>query len=209
MGFMNKLTGAADKGLLKNGILGRGLVVQMGIGGSTVQSGGGMVERVCDFVLEVSIDNVPTYQATCRQRIPEVNIPQIQQGGVTLAVRVDPDDHSKVTLDLYTDPPVVTSAPQPGAPRAADILATGQPAKAVIVESAALGKKNAEGVDLYGFVLSVLPEAQAPYQVKVGNPTPPNAVPLLFPGSHVPVKIGADPNFVVIDWQEALASPDI
>jgi len=41
----------------------------------------------------------------------------------------------------------------------------------------------------------------------VGNPTPPEALPLLFNGSHVPVKLGAGPEEVVIDWAQALANP--
>jgi hypothetical protein len=34
---------------------------------------------------------------------------------------------------------------------------------------------------------------------------PPAALPFLFPGSRVPVKIGTIPNAVVIDWEAAAA----
>jgi hypothetical protein len=44
-----------------------------------------------------------------------------------------------------------------------------------------------------------------PYQIEVGNPTPQAALPFLFPGSRVPVKIGTAPNDVVIDWHAAAA----
>jgi hypothetical protein len=50
-----------------------------------------------------------------------------------------------------------------------------------------------------------MPEGKDPYQIQVGNPTPPAALPFLFPGSRVPVKIGTDPNAVVIDWDAAVA----
>ena len=209
MGFLNKITGGADKGVMKNGVLGRGLIVRMAAGGSTVQMGGGMVERVCDFEIEVTLDNVAPYRASCRQRVPEVYIPQLQNQGVVIAVRVDAQDPSKVALDLHTDPPTVTMASNPNVPTAADILATGTPAKGVIVESAALGKKNAAGLDMYAFLLSVMPPDSAPYQTKVGVPTPAGAIALIFPGAHVPVKIGSNPNLVAIDWDEALANPDI
>jgi hypothetical protein len=85
------------------------------------------------------------------------------------------------------------------------VLETGTPGRAVIVQSLPLGKRNPAGVDLYAFVLTVMPEGKDPYQIQVGNPTPPEALPLLFPGSKVPVKIGTEPNAVVIDWQAALA----
>jgi len=54
-------------------------------------------------------------------------------------------------------------------------------------------------------LLTVMPHGGAPYQVQVGNPTPSAALPFLFPGSRVPVKIGTIPNAVVIDWEAAAA----
>ncbi len=33
---------------------------------------------------------------------------------------------------------------------------------------------------MYAFLLTVAVEGEAPYQVKVGNPTPPEALPLLL-----------------------------
>jgi hypothetical protein len=55
------------------------------------------------------------------------------------------------------------------------------------------------------FKLTVIPGSGDPYQVEVGNATPPTALPFLFPGSRVPVKLGHQPNDVVIDWQAAQA----
>jgi hypothetical protein len=39
----------------------------------------------------------------------------------------------------------------------------------------------------------------------VRNPTPPAALPFLFAGSRVPVKIGSLPAAVAIDWAAAAA----
>jgi hypothetical protein len=89
--------------------------------------------------------------------------------------------------------------------RGAEILATGQPGRAVIVEFQPLGKRNPAGVDLYAYLLTVMPDGKDPYQIQVGNPTPPMALPYLFAGSRVPVKIGTIPNAVVIDWAAAAA----
>jgi hypothetical protein len=66
--------------------------------------------------------------------------------------------------------------------------------------------KNPHGVDMHAFVLTVMPDGQKPYQTKVGNPVPEEAVPLLFPGSNLPAKVlPEEPEGVVIDWDAALA----
>jgi hypothetical protein len=203
MGLLRKLTGGADNKLLETGLLGRGIITDVKLTGTTLQSGNGLVQRVCVFTIEVSLDNKPPYVATCKQRFPEIELTRIQPGSTTLAVRVSPTDPQQIALDLNTEPPVVTAA---GGKSAAMILATGMPGQAVIVAFEPLGKRNQMGVDLYYFRLTVMPSGRDPYQIEVGNPTPPAALPFLFPGSRVPVKIGTEPNDVVIDWNMAAAA---
>jgi hypothetical protein len=203
MGFLNKLTGGTDKKLLETGLLGRGTIAEMKLTGTTIQTGNGLVQRACIFTVEVSLDGKDPYQATCKQRIPEIEIAQIQPGATVVAVRADPDNLTQIALDFNTEAPVVTTPAGSGNTSAAEILASGTPARAVIIESQPLGKRTPAGVDLYAFVLTVMPEGKDPYQIQVGNPTPPAALPFLFPGSHVPIKIGSDPNAVVIDWDQA------
>ena len=203
MGFLNKLTGGTDKKLLETGLLGRGTIAEMKLTGTTIQTGNGLVQRACIFTVEVSLDGKDPYQATCKQRIPEIEIAQIQPGATVVAVRADPDNLTQIALDFNTEAPVVTTPAGSGNSSAAEILATGTPARAVIIESQPLGKRTPAGVDVYAFVLTVMPEGKDPYQIQVGNPTPPAALPFLFPGSHVPIKIGSDPNSVVIDWDQA------
>ncbi len=53
-----------------------------------------------------------------------------------------------------------------------------------------------------------MPEGRDPYQIQVWNPTPPAALPFLFAGSRVPVKIGTIPNAVAIDWAAAAAAAE-
>lgn len=205
MGLFKKLTGGIDQKLLETGVLGRGVILGVRPSGTTLQSGNGLVERKCEFQVQVTLDGQAPYEATCTQRIPEVYLPQFQPGASVVAVRVDPQDPSRIVLDLASEAPTVRMGRDPEQTTAADILATGRPAVAVIVQSQPLGMQNAEGVDMHGFVLTVMAEGQQPYQTQVGNPTPPDALPLLYPGSHVPVKVGANPNEVVIDWRQALA----
>ncbi len=199
------MTGGADKKLLATGLPGRGIITDLKLTGTTIQTGNGLVQRTCIFTLEVSLDGKDPYTATCKQRIPEIEIAQIQPGGTAVAVRANPDELTEIAIDFNTQPPVVTTPGGSGNHSAAEVLATGTPAKAVIVESQPLGKKTPAGVDVYAFVLTVMPDGKDPYQIQVGNPVPPAGLPFLFPGSHVPVKIGSDPNAVVIDWDQAKA----
>ena len=65
--------------------------------------------------------------------------------------------------------------------------------------------KSPSGLDVYAFVLTVVMEGRDPYRVTVGNPLPPAGLPLLFPGSKVPVKVHpSESDRVVIDWEQAL-----
>ena len=204
MGFLRKLTGGTDTQLLATGILGRGLILGVQASGTTVQMGGGLVERKCTFTLEVTLDNTPPYQAVCSQRISEIYLPQFQPGSTLVAVRVDPANPANVAIDFNSPVPSVRMAAGSGQATAADILANGRPVRAVIVASQPLGMKNPNGVDMYAFTLTVMAEGMTPYQIQVGNPTPPEAIPLLFPGSHVPARLGNGPNEVAIDWHGAL-----
>jgi hypothetical protein len=199
------MTGGPDKKLLETGILGRGIIASVQPTGTTIQTGNGLVQRTCLFTIEVSLDGKAPYMANCRQRMAEIQIPQIQPGNTAVAVRVSPADPSQIAIDFGTEPPVVTTPGGTGNTSAAEILATGEPARAVIVEYQPLGKRNPAGVDLYAYLLTVMPDGRDPYQIQVGNPTPPAALPFLYAGSRVPVKIGTIPNAVVIDWEMAAA----
>jgi hypothetical protein len=205
MGLLRKLTGGTDKKLLQTGLLGQGLITDLRVTGTTVQTGNGLVQRSCVFTVQVTLDGKEPYEATCKQRILEVQIPQFKPGSTTVAVRVNPEDPTDIALDLATAPPEVTMAAGSGDHSAATVLATGEPAQAVIVESTSLNKRNQAGVEVYAYTLTVMPTDRDPYQIQVGNPTPPAALPFLYPGSHVPVKIGSVPNAVVIDWDKAAA----
>jgi hypothetical protein len=205
MGLLSKMTGGPDKKLLETGLLGRAIITNVRPTGTTLEVGNGLVQRVCVFTVEVSLDGKAPYTATCKQRIPEIHIPQIQPGNTTVAVRANPAELTQIALDFATEPPVVTTPGGSGNHSAAEILATGAPGRAVIVQYQPLGKRNPAGVDIYAFMLTVMPHNGDPYQIQVGNPAPPAALPYLFPGSRVPVMIGTNPNAVVIDWETAVA----
>jgi hypothetical protein len=211
MGLLNKmrnLTGSVPKELLERGRLGRGIIVSVQQTG--VSTGADFdPAHVCVFTVEVALDNVPRYTATCRQAVKATFLPQLMMGGATVAVRVDPNDHSRIALSLGEEPPTVTKASSgdPNTASAARILEQGVPCKAVIVQTQPLGMRNRTGDDMYAFMLTVLADGRTPYQIQVGNPVPAAAQPLLYPGNTVPAKRmpDGDDSELVIDWEAALA----
>ena len=105
MGLLSKITGGPDKKLLETGLLGRGIITDIKLTGTTLQSGNGLVQRTCLFTVEVSLDGRAPYTATCKQRIPEIQLPQIQLGNTTVAVRANPAELTQIALDFSTEPP--------------------------------------------------------------------------------------------------------
>src|SRR3954449_6909235 len=210
MGLFNKLrqaTGSVSRKLLEEGLLGQGIITD--IRQTSVSTGADFnPSHVCVFTVEVSLDNVPRYTAECRQAVLATVLPQLLNPGTTVAVRVNPDDHSEIALSLGEQPPVITVAASGDANTgsAAEILAYGEGCRAVIVESQALGRKNPKGIDMYALLLTVLADGTAPYQVPVGNPVPHAAVPLLYPGNNVPAKRmpSRGEKYIVVDWAAAI-----
>ena len=196
----NEALGGADAELIQNGVLGRGEVLGIDASGMTLQIGNGLVERKCTVTLNVMIDGQQPWQAQVSQRIQEVYIPQLSSGGAVVAVRVDPNDHSKVAIDFNTPVPEVTLPASEGKNSAADILATGKPITVVLVANTPIGVKNAKGDPVQALTLTVASGVPEPYQIQVGNAVPNSALPLLFPGSKLHAKLGEGPNDVVVDW---------
>lgn len=211
MGLFNKmrnLAGSVPKELLQNGLLGRGIIVS--IQQTSVSTGVDFdPAHVCVFTVEVALDDVPRYTATCRQAVRATILPQLMMPGATVAVRVDPDDRTRIALSLGEAPPTVTmaGAGDPNTGSAARILEYGVPCRAVIVQSQPMGMRSSTGKDMYAFVLTVMADGRPPYQIQVGNPVPADAIPLVYPGNTVPAKRmpdGAD-HEIVLDWDAALA----
>lgn len=205
MGFFGKLIGATDDTVMQTGLLGRGEVTGVQMSGMTLQSGNGLVERKCTISLKVMLDNVAPYDAVAVQRLQEIVIPQLA-GGAVLAVRVDPNDHSKVFLDFASELPEVTVPKGEGRNSAAWVLENGKPIKVVLVQSQPAKMKNADGVDIYALTLTPYEGVDTPYQLVVGNAVPATALPLLYPGSKLHARLGDQPDAVVIDWAAGAVS---
>ena len=191
---------SSTNGVGADAFVGRALVLDASLGGMAVQMG---VEqyRGVNMRLQIFLDGNPAYIAECHQRVEEWRLGQLV--GQAYAVRVARDNGQQVTLDFSIEPPIVTMPPPAPGKGAKATLATGTPAEAVIIASQPLGLRSSEGIDMVLFQLTVMPVGGAPYQTQVGNPCPPTALPYVFPGSRVPVKLGGAPEDVAIDWDLA------
>jgi hypothetical protein len=203
---MATLTGTVDPALLREGLLGRGLIIAVEKTGTSVGSEHDP-RPVCLFTVQVTLDNTPPYQALFRQSVPLAEVPQYLPGQTLVAVRVDPADHDRVALDRSAAPPTVTVSEQTtGHPTAASILATGTAVRAVIIQTQPMSEKNPAGLAIYGFMLTILEGGHPPRQLQIGNPVPPACVPLLHPGSNLPARVQpGQPSLIAIDWDAALA----
>jgi len=211
MGFLNKMKtalGGDDPALMATGLLGRGEITDVTVTGSSVQHGGAPPEQICVFQLMIYLDDAQPFPAQVRKRVPVYALANLTPGNSVVAVRVDPNDHSRVGIDFTIEAPVVRLARKPGDLSAQDVLDQGSPCEVVIIESLPLNVKNQSGLDVYAFLLTVMVPGKVPYQIKVGNPVLAEAVPLIYPGSKLPAKYMPDarPEELVIDWKAALAN---
>jgi hypothetical protein len=212
MGFMDKIRavgGGVSPELLQNGTLARGEVVNVEMTGMSVSRGDQVAteKQVCNVTLKVMMDNTPPFEAKVHQGIPVLVLRDLQSGSAVVAVRVNPNNHQEVAIDFNSDPPTVTMSQEgPNRGSAAELLATGTPARAVIIQSEPLGMRSPAGLDMYAFVVTILCEGHAPYQTKMGNPVTAAGVPLIYPGSNLPAKVRpGEEGEVIIDWDAAVA----
>ena len=212
MGFLDKIRavgGGVSPELMKTGTLARGEIVSVQPTGMTVSHGNeALGKQVCNVALNVYLDNTPPYQATVHQGVPILALQALMTPGTVVAVRVNPANPQEVAIDFDTDPPTVTmAAGGPNRGSAAELLATGTPARAVIIQSQPLGMRSpTSGFDMYAFVVTILCDGHAPYQTQMGNPVPPGGIPLMYPGSNLPAKVRPEEQGqVIIDWDAAVA----
>jgi hypothetical protein len=211
MGFLDKIRavgGGVSPELMQNGTLARGEIVSVQPTGMTVSHGNDALgKQVCNVALNVYMDNTPPFPATVHQGVPILVLQALVSPGAVVAVRVNPANTQEVAIDFDTAPPTVTmAAGGPNRGSAAELLATGTPARAVIIQSQPLGMRSPSGVDVYALVVTILCDGHQPYQTQVGNPVPPSGLPLLYPGSNLPAKVRPEEQGqVIIDWDAAVA----
>jgi len=94
--LVDRVSGVSEaRDLQKTGMPAQAKILRIWDTGMTVND-----DPVVGFLLEVYLEGQPAYQAKTKLRISRLDIPGIQPG-LTVAVRVDPNDHRRVALDIY------------------------------------------------------------------------------------------------------------
>lgn len=85
-----------------------------------------------------------------------------------------------------------------------EILATGVPARVVVVESEMWSPPTTDkaGHPVYRFLLTVIQDGVDPFRYEEAQGMPPSALPLIYPGANLPAKV-ATGGQVAIDWDAA------
>jgi hypothetical protein len=86
----------------------------------------------------------------------------------------------------------------------AEILATGLPARVVVVGSEVMSPSmdDKAGHPVYRFIVTVVRDGVEPYRWNLGQGVAPSALPLIYPGANLPAKV-ANGEYVAIDWDAA------
>lgn len=203
-GEPHRIEADIDAAPLRDGLLGRGQVIEVQQAAEIDALAPGQ-EPAYVFTVRVFLDDVAPFEVRCRQAAPPSLVAQLASGQTPVAVRVDRDDHSVISLDLSAEPPTVRLAANAPSGSASEIIATGRAARVVIVQSAPTGLRSAAGVDLHSFVLNVTLAGQAPYQCQTSQPVPPEALPLVYPGSTLPAFVAQhNDSAVAIHWDASV-----
>jgi hypothetical protein len=84
---------------MRTGLLGRGTITDVWKTGMSVGAGWDAYD-VCLLTVAVTLGRTPRYEAICLEAVSAKHLPA-QLTGSTVAVRVDPDDHSLIRLDRW------------------------------------------------------------------------------------------------------------
>lgn len=90
-------------------------------------------------------------------------------------------------------------------PTARQVVTAGVDVRAVILRFRKLNLRTDTG-RIYEFIFLVKPPSAGNFLLQVGNPVPPEAVPLIVPGRELPAKLHKrDRRALVVDWVAAIA----
>lgn len=96
--LVDRMTGEDDaKAVRKTGSAARARVLQIWDTGMSLNT-----NPIVRFRLEVHAEGLEPFEAETRAVVGRLDIPQIQPGA-DLPVKYDPNDHTRVALDIYRD----------------------------------------------------------------------------------------------------------
>jgi hypothetical protein len=176
---------AVPPDLAANGILGRAALLGMSNGSATVKV------RL--------IDGTPPYTATCR--LARDQALGLMPGQSVVAVRVDPNDHSRLAISPDESTPVVTITDTDVIEPPARALREGEACRVVVLASKRQWLKTPDGDEIYQLKLRVTSDGT---ELTPLVPVPRHARALLNSGAELPGKrVPAEPKVITVDWAAA------
>ena len=160
-------------------------------------------ERVdCAVTVKVRlVDGTAPYQATFSANVVQRRADLLAAGRTIVALRVDPDDHSQVTISWTEDPPIVTVSDPDLIEPPARALRDGEPCRIVVLNHARELMKTPDGEELYSSNVRVTSDGS---ELQIDLLVPDEAVALLQDGKELPAKrLANQPNVVAVDWNAA------
>ncbi|MEO3784705.1 hypothetical protein ABGB12_15315 [Actinocorallia sp. B10E7] len=105
---LNEIVGGVDSEVVRIGRPARAELLRITPQTTAVRVAPGVVERVCELLVEITLEDGASYRTLVRQRIPELYL-EHPDGLALLSAKVHPHDPRRVVLDL--DTPLPLSAP--------------------------------------------------------------------------------------------------
>jgi hypothetical protein len=149
-------------------------------------------------------DQVTSQKQVCHISLNVIMVAQLSSPGAVVAVRVNPPTIRRSAVDLDSAPPTVTlAAGGPNSGSAAELLATGTAARAIIIQSQPLGVRNQAGVDMYALMVTIPCDGFAPSRWESRAAEWSAAA---VPGPNLPAKVRpGKQGQVIVDWEAAVA----
>lgn len=108
---LSGLLGGVDAETMRLGLPARAEVLRVVPQNTTVRIHDGVVERVCEFAVAVTVDDMEPYEARVRQRVPQIYLDGPWPVDLNVvAARVHPRDPRRIALDFDAPLPRVRAA---------------------------------------------------------------------------------------------------
>lgn len=105
---LGALIGAVDTETVRIGRAARAELLEVVPLGTSVRHADGVAERVCEFLVEITVADAAPYRTRVRQRMPEVFLDAPLPSDMSVvAAWVHPRDPRRVALDFDAPPPLL------------------------------------------------------------------------------------------------------
>jgi hypothetical protein len=186
---------------MASGIIGRGAVVDV-----QKTQAGPLVK--CAVTVGVRlVDGTDPYRATCNIALAPSLAEQLVPGSTFVKVRADAHDHSRVTISLIEEIPVVTISDPRALEPPVRALRDGRPCRVTVLAHARQWLQTPAGDELYAITVRVDYDRS---EFQINQPVPAASAATLQDGQEFAARrLVAEPNVLAIDWAAAATTTPV